>query len=178
MMLLANFDIKKSGLISALLLLVMSGLMAEKPVQDNFLFQVLRSRDADRIYYEVQIDSLGHLDANNPVNAYWVRYSRQQQTEPLTGIQRRFGYGLTFLQIEEKHATFQFVSVPDRVFTLEKDMLDVFRVYTLVAGQKLQVSHIFVQFRGGSFLFPKISLVELHTIDPHSSRLIVERLQP
>jgi hypothetical protein len=82
------------------------------------------------------------------------------------------------LQIEEKHATFQFVSVPDRVFTLEKDMLDVFRVYTLVAGQKLQVSHIFVQFRGGSFLFPKISLVELHTIDPHSSRLIVERLQP
>jgi hypothetical protein len=70
MMLLANFDIKKSGLISALLLLVASGLLAEKPAQDNFLFQVLRSRDADRIYYEVQIDSLGHLDAKNPVNAY------------------------------------------------------------------------------------------------------------
>jgi hypothetical protein len=61
-MLCANFDIKKPGLILALLVLTASGIMAEKPSQDSILFQVLRSRDADRICYEVQLDSNGYLD--------------------------------------------------------------------------------------------------------------------
>lgn len=177
-MLIADFDIKKSGTILVLLLLIATGVLAENPSQNSILFQVLRSRDADRIVYEAQLDSGGRLNTNNPINAYWVRVTRQQQTEPLTSIQKRFGYGLRFLQIEGNTATFEFVSVPDRIFFLEMDKQDVFRVYARVKGQKLQVSHIFVQFDGGSFLFPKISRVELHTIDPHSNQLIVESLQP
>lgn len=177
-MLRTNFDFKKPGLILALLVLTASGIIAEKPSQDSILFQVLRSRDADRIFYEVQLDSDGRLDQSNPINAYWVRFTQQRQTEPLTSIQKRFGYGLAFLQIEENSATFRFVSVPDRVFVLEPDEHNVYRVYTEVDGRQLTLSHIFVQFDGGSFLFPKISRVELHAVDPESNQLIVEGIQP
>lgn len=177
-MLIGSLDIKKPGFILALLLLVATGLLAGHSLHDDILFQVLRSRDADRIFYEVQLDSNGYLDKINPINAYWVRFTRQQQTEPLTSIQKRFGYGLTFLQIEKNSATFRFVSVPDRVFVLEPDEHNVYRVYTKVDGRQLKLSHIFVQFDGGSFLFPKISRVELHAVDPQSNQLVVESLQP
>ena len=126
------------------------------------LFIIERSRDADQILYKVELDNEGNLNTKDPISVNWCRRTNNNEFEPLTWVQQKFSYGLSYLIQEPDRVVFQFKAYDKRVFELKKDAKGVFKVYSLSKGKQVEVNRIFIQIDGGTFWFPTISRVELH----------------
>ena len=145
---------------------------------DYNLFKIDRSRDQDIVVYDVRLDSQGKLDTSSPISVYWKKLSRDGIFEPLTGIQKKFGYGIKFQRIGEYSAEFKFVSSLDRIFELRKSGDDHYRVYTFSEGNKVEVKRLYIHFEDDSFWFPEISRIELVGLDTDKGSMVYESIIP
>ena len=157
---------KKATLHIAILLVVSILFMsAGSPAKSYSLFKIGRTKDANEILYDINLSSNGNLNPDNPVSIYWIKKTKGGVTEPLTTIQEKFAYGISYLSKNENTAVFQFVSYSKRTFTLKKDNRGIFRVFTSVRNQEVIVNSIYIYIIGGSFWFPTVPKVELHATD-------------
>jgi hypothetical protein len=170
----------KSVVISTLLLVISMISDAEglESSNYNFLFKIGRSKDANEIYYEVKTNYNGSLNLKEPIKIYWVKYTENGKIEPLTKIQQHFAYGLKFLEVTPEKAGFQFVSYSKRTLQLRKNASGSFAVFTEVDGKEVELERVFIQIDGGTFWFPKITRVEVHTKNPQAGDLLVEIIHP
>ena len=144
----------------------------------NSLFKIGRSKDANEIFYEVKTTTSGSLDLKEPVKIYWIKYTENNEIEPLTMIQQKFAYGLKFLEVTTEKAEFQFVSYAKRTLTLRKNNTGKYGVFTEVEGKEVELERVFIQIDGGSFWFPKITRVEIHAKKAEAGKLVVEVIKP
>jgi len=142
----------------------------------NMLFKIDRSRDPDVIVYDVNLNSMGELDKSNPINIYWIKNTQKGIIKPLTGIQKKFGYGLKFISISENMADFQFVSYFDRVFKLRRTDNNQFKVFTVSHNKKVEVQRLYVQFEDKSSWIPNITNIELYGIDTDNGNPVSESI--
>lgn len=142
------------------------------------LFKIERSKDANEIFYDVNLDSKSNLDLDNPISIYWIKKTENGKIEPLTWIQKNYAYGIEFLNKSKDQAEFQFVSYNKRQFQIKKDNNGNFKVYTLSNKRTVIVNRIFIQIDGGTFWFPKISRVELHAQDIQTNEKSIEIINP
>ena len=143
----------------------------------KILFKIERSRDPDEIWYTVNLNQNGSLNQDMPVNAFWVRKNDNNKTEPLTRIQKRFGYGIRVLDSENNRDNewhFQIAAYKNKVFILKRSGDFQYKVFTLSRSREIEVERIFVEFDGGSFLAPNIAEVKLTGIDLKTGREITE----
>ena len=151
---------------------------SENLAGDYNLFKIDRSRGPDIVVYDVRLDSQGKLDTSSPISVYWKKFSEDGITEPLTGIQKKFGYGIKFQRIGEYSAEFKFVSSLDRIFELRKSGDDHYRVYTFSEGNKVEVKRLYIHFEDDSFWFPEISRIELVGLDTDKGSMVYESIIP
>ncbi len=153
-----------------------------KTVDENqTLFKIARSKDAYEIWYSINLDQNGHLNKENPIKIFWVNTKENNQTEPLTWIQKQYAYGIKIIdsgKSGKNELNFQFVSYAKRTFTLRQTAGNHFKVYTNSNNKEIEVTWIFIQINGGTFWFPNIPQVELHGIDPLSGNAIKEIIKP
>ena len=172
----------KAQIILAVLTVFASGLTnpdhSENLAGDFTLFNIDRSRGPDIVVYDVRLDSQGKLDTSSPISVYWKKFSRDSMFEPLTGIQKKFGYGIKFKNITEHSADFKFVSSLDRIFELRKSGDDHYKVYTYSEGNKVEVMSLFIHFKDDSFWFPEISRIELVGLDTEKGSMVSESIIP
>lgn len=142
------------------------------------LFKIERSKDANEIFYDVNLDSKSNLDLNNPISIYWIKQTENGKIEPLTWIQKNYAYGIEYLSKDKTQAEFQFVSYNKRQFKIKKDKNNLFQVYTISNNKQVIVNRIFIQIDGGTFWFPEISRVELHAQDIHTNAKHIEIINP
>jgi hypothetical protein len=58
----------------------------------NHLFKIERSKNANIVQYDVNIVD-GKIDADNPIDSYWVLLAEDGSTENITALQRKaYGY--------------------------------------------------------------------------------------
>jgi hypothetical protein len=171
----------KKGFLFAIIL-IFFGFLSENLLlssePNQHLFHIERSRDADEIFYEAKLGCTGNLNIRNPIEIYWMKNTLGGTKEPLTLIQRRYSYGLKFLEVSEAAAIFQFVSFPETNFELRKNSDGIFRVFTTFNGSELEVNSLYVYFAGGSFWRPVISSVKLIGKETETGKSIVEALNP
>jgi len=154
--------------------------------EHSHLFRIGRSRDANEIMYDLNLNKSGKPDNANPITIYWVKNADKNRIKPLTWIQNKFAYGLRLLIPKTSRVNddldcvidFQFVSYDKRDFTLKKGRKGQYKVFTLSKGQEVEVSRIFIKIDGGSFWAPAISRVELHGIEVQSGKKITETIHP
>ncbi|MDB4583094.1 DUF4833 domain-containing protein [Draconibacterium sp.] len=142
------------------------------------LFKIGRSKDANEIFYEVNITPDGSLDLKEPIEIYWIKYTKYGKTEPLTKIQQHFAYGLKFFEVTPERAEFQFVSYSKRTLKLRKTFDGSYGVFTETDGKEVKLERVFIQIDGGTFWFPKITWVEIHAKIPEVNQLVVEVIKP
>ena len=70
------------------------------------IFNIERSRDPNQIVYKVNVLENGNLDKENPIEAYWVKYTQNGTVEPITWIQKELSYGLKFKEVKDDQAIF------------------------------------------------------------------------
>ena len=154
--------------------------------QNYHLFKIGRSRDANEIMYDLNLDETGVPDKSNPISIYWVKKTEDNRVKPLTWIQNRFAYGLKVLDSETSLTgdningsyDFQFVSYNKRNFTLKKDENNQYKVFSLIEGKEILVNRIFIQIDGGGFWRPTISSVKLYGFEVQTGIKIVETIHP
>lgn len=131
----------------------------------NNLFWIERSKDANRIYYAVNVDGNGRLVKDNPIKIFWIKHENDGEEEPLTWIQSKLAYGLRYLKIGEDEVEFYFVSYKQRKLIL-KQTDDGYSVFVESDDRLVELQKVFVQIDGGSFMLPKITYVKLYGINP------------
>ena len=142
------------------------------------LFNIDRSRSADIVMYDVNLDNNGILDHNRPIRAYWVKRTENSQLQPLTLMEEKLGYGLDFSFVTDDVCQFEFVSSSVRTFELRKDQTNTYRVYTTSNQKRIEVNSIYVKFANESMWFPVVAAVELQGIDTESGETIKETFHP
>ncbi len=157
-----------------MVMLSMNRLCAQE--KGDVLFHIERSRDIDKVYYEARLGQGGQLDTQEPIMVYWIRYSKNDQQSPLTGIQNRFGYGLNYKSITPDEALFQLVSFPDQELTLRKDKSGRFRVFTHSPEGEIELTQISIYFANNSFWSPDIRQLDMHGISTKTGEYIIDSI--
>lgn len=150
----------------------------ENSTENYTLFKIGRTKDANEIFYTVQLDNKGNLDSENPISVFWLKRTEGNKTEPLTWIQRKYAYGIKIIEETDTYAKFQFVSYNKRTFLLKKNQQGEFKVYTLSENKIVEVNKIYIHLDGGSFWFPVISQVDLIALNPLTNENVIEVIKP
>lgn len=160
-------------------LILFSSFVKVKEINQAYhLFKIERSKDANEIFYDLNITNENKLNTENPVKIYWIKNTENGKAEPLTWIQKNYAYGIEYLKTEASFAEFQFVSYKKRQFQIKKDSNGNFKVFTTSNNKTVIVNRIFIQIDGGTFWFPKISRVELHAQDAKTKEKTIEIIIP
>lgn len=150
----------------------------ENPVENYTLFKIGRTKDANEIFYTINLSKNGNLDSENPISVFWLKKTNGNKTEPLTWVQKKYAYGLKIIEKSEESAIFQFVSYNKRTFELKKNREGKFKVYTLSGDKLVEVNQIYIHLDGGSFWFPIISQVDLISNNPLTKEKVIETIKP
>ena len=157
-----------------------SAIIVPETVDENkrkILFKIERSRDPDEIWYALNLNQNGSLNQDMPVNVFWLRKNKNNKLEPLTRIQKRFGYGIRALDSEisrDNEWHFQLAAYKNQIFILKRSADFQYKVFTLSGSKEIEVERIFVEFDGGSFLAPNIAEVKLTGVDLKTGGEITE----
>ncbi|HEC41300.1 MAG TPA: DUF4833 domain-containing protein [Bacteroides sp.] len=173
---------RKSQVIIILLILgmVVSG-FSDPDINHNYagdynLFEIERSRDADVVMYDVNLDSSGNLDAAKPISIYWKKHTESGRLAAITSIQKKFGYGIKIQDLRENTVDFEIVSYKDQVFQLRKTFGGRYRVFTSSQGKEIEVTSLYIKFEDDSFWFPTVSRVEVQGIDTDRGSQVSETI--
>lgn len=174
--------------ITSVILLIVSSLFVYPQSSNNtqHLLTINRSRDADIIKYELNVDDNGNIDLNDPIQIYWLRRTQQNQKEELTWIQNKYAYGIKLIDKSNKNyehdsniiLRFKFVSYNNAILEVRKDFNNNYKLYTVFQNQEIDVSNIHIQFNGGTFWVPIISEVRINGFKPHSDELVSTIINP
>lgn len=137
----------------------------------NLLFKIQRSKDANEIHYNVRLDTKGLLNPDDPIDIHWVK---KDGIESLTGIQKKYAYGLDILSKKPGEINFRFVCYDKRTFTMRRISANTFKVYVSSGGKQIELQRIFMQMDNSSLWSNKVSSIELHGLDPATSNNVTE----
>ncbi|RZJ89723.1 MAG: DUF4833 domain-containing protein [Chryseobacterium sp.] len=144
----------------------------------NELFYLQRDPNTNTIIYELNVNSKGVIDEDEPVKVYWIRYQDGGDKKDLSYIQRKFAYGLQTKKLANEQYELRFVShkkLP--LYLMKSDADKKYHVYITVNNKKIQLDRVFVRIEGGSFWLPNVKYVELKGSNTTGSTQIVERIK-
>lgn len=148
------------------------------PASNERLFYVQRTPNANTIVYDLNLNSDGKLNTEQPVKAYWLRYADKGQKEELNYIQRKFAYGLNSKALNNGSYDIRFVSYKKFPLTLMKGGDGKYHIFASIAQKQVILNRIFVKIEGGSFWIPNVLYVEIKGTDPETGKEIVDRFKP
>ena len=166
-----------AGLLMIALLCVTAPVHAESPARQH-LFKIERSKNANIVQYDVQVNADGSLFRKEPVVAYWIRLAKQGQVEELSWAQRVFAFGFeaTFKPVTGDVVLKMNADI-DRVITIVDDG-EKYRARALIDGSDAYLERAYIRSsRKG--LFFDVEYIELfgedvNTADPRYEKLILD----
>lgn len=148
------------------------------PKGENLLFFLQRNPDANTVIYELNFKSDGVLDHENPVKGSWIRYTEHGKYKELTGIERRFAYGLKCKALQNDEFEIRLVAYKKLPLYLKRSEIDnKYKIYIKDEGKDLLLKRVFVRVNGGSFWFPRVEYIDLITVNSASGIEFLKRIE-
>jgi len=171
----------KGTVLALFLLLVAQLLLAQPPLPEpklkNLLFFLQRTPDANTVVYQLNLEKDGSLNEKYPVKASWIRYEENGAVKELSGIEKKFAYGVKCKALGNEAYEVRLVSYKKLPMYLLKSPGDQqYRLYIKDEGKDLLLKRVFVKVEGGSFWFPKVHYIDLFTIDSENGAQILKRI--
>jgi Domain of unknown function (DUF4833) len=117
------------------------------------------------------------LYPENPVIGSWISYSERGQDKELSGIEKRFAYGVQSRALDKGEYDISLAAYKKLRMYLKRSINDKqYYVYVPVENKQLLLKRVFVKVNGGSFWFPKVKYIDLFGIDPSSGEELVHRI--
>lgn len=144
----------------------------------NLLFFLQRDPDANTVVYELNYNSDGTLQQNDPIKGSWIRYNEGQQFKELTAIEKKFAYGIQSKPIGDDEYEIRLVAYKKMPMYLKKSEIDNrYHIYIKDEGKDLLLKRVFVRVNGGSFWFPKVQYIDLITTNSTTGIEILKRIR-
>jgi phosphatidylglycerophosphate synthase len=144
----------------------------------NEFFYLQRDPNTNTIIYELNLESDGRINEDEPVKVYWIRYADKGNKEDLSYVQRKFAYGIQSKSLGNGEFELRFVSHKKLPLILKKSSIDKkYHVYIDANDKRVMLDRIFVRIEGGSYWIPNVKYVELTGINTKTSSPIVERIK-
>ncbi|HNQ59696.1 MAG TPA: DUF4833 domain-containing protein [Bacteroidales bacterium] len=141
----------------------------------NRVFVIERSKNANQVCYDLNIDSRGNLNADKPLKVYWLnRTDRPGAMDNLSLIQAKYAYGYSSKSLGNGDYEITLVAFPERKLRLEKGSDGRYRAIISIAGVRAQLTRIFVQSEPGNYT--KVAWVDLYGISLNSGKEVSERI--
>lgn len=99
------------------------------------------------------------------------------QKEELTGVQRKYAYGLTTRYLSKDHYELRFLDNKKQAFELMKGTDQQFHVYAQINGKRAILTRIYLQLHDGPLFSPHIEYVLIGGIGPDSGESVAEKKQ-
>ena len=145
----------------------------------NQLFYLQRDPNTNTVIYQLNVDLAGHLDEDEPVRVFWLRYDEHGERKELNFIQRKFAYGLTAEKLATDKYELKFAAYGKVRFYLLRSPTDkAFHVYTTLGGKQLQLERVFLRIEGGTFWVPNVQYIEFKGLNTATRQPAVERVLP
>ena len=144
----------------------------------NQLFYLQRDPNTNTVIYQLNVDRAGHLNEDEPVNVFWLRYDEHGERKDLNFIQRKFAYGLTAEKLATDKYELKFAAYSKVRFYLLRSPTDkALHVYTTINGRQLQLERVFLRIEGGTFWVPNVKYIEFKGLNT-AREPAVERVLP
>jgi len=143
------------------------------------LFYIQRDPNTNTIIYDLNMDSKGDPDPENPVHVYWIKYNERGQKEELNFIQRKFAYGLVTKPLDNGKFDVRFVSYKKYPLSLMRSATDnKYHIFATIEKKQAILNKIYIKIEGGTFWVPNVVYVEVKGTDPATGKEIMERFKP
>lgn len=143
---------------------------------DHVLFYLQRDPNTNTLIYALNLERNGSVDADHPIQVYWIRYGEKGQKKDLGYIQRKFAYGIDTKALGGDKYEFRFVSHKKLPFYLQRSNDKSYHVSVTINNHTIKVNRLFVRIQGGSFWLPNVKYAEVEGIDEATGKPIVERV--
>jgi Domain of unknown function (DUF4833) len=139
------------------------------------LFTLGRSKNANVVKYAVRTSAEGRLDAERPLEAYWLMLAEDGRREELTWTERQLAYGFSISRQTSQGLLLHLSACSARELRVRYSQ-GAFRAELAVAGQPAFLQRIFVHTEEG-LLLPRVRYVELVGLNASAQR-VTERVVP
>ncbi|WP_025143025.1 DUF4833 domain-containing protein [Pedobacter jeongneungensis] len=143
---------------------------------DNMLFYLQRDPNTNTLIYALNLEKNGSLNADNPIQVYWIRYGEKGQKKDLGYIQRKFAYGIDVKTLGTDKYEFRFVSHKKLPFYLQKSSDKSYHASVTINNHTIKVNRLFIRIQGGSFWLPNVKYAEVEGTDEATGKPTVERI--
>ena len=148
------------------------------PDSDIRLFYLQRSTNPNTVVYDANLKANAQLNAEQPVNVYWLRYNTNGERRELSFSESKFAYGLNFDPIDNSNAylitLLAYSGRGIKVF-IDKDGKAV--AQTIINGKPAKLKRIYIDVDGSGF-WSSVNYIELSGNNLSSGMPIVERFNP
>jgi hypothetical protein len=144
----------------------------------NMLFYVQRDPDANTVVYTLNQSAQGIVNADKPIQAFWIRYAEDGKRKNLTYIQNKFAYGLNTRKLAEDNFEIRFAAYDKLALYLRRGADGNYQVHTTISRKEAILDHVFVRIEGGTFWVPKVLYVELKGREAATGKLVSGRFKP
>ncbi len=143
----------------------------------NQLFYLQRDPNTNTVIYQLNVNSAGRLDEDEPVRVFWIRYDEQGQRKDLNYIQRKFAYGLTAKRVAADRYTLKFAAYDKVPFYLMKSSVDnAFHVFTVIGNKQIVLTRVYLRIEGGTFWVPNVKYIEFKGWNAATREPVLERI--
>jgi len=164
-------------LIFVFILSSFSGYKPNANDDDLRVFFIARSKNANIVCYDVNLDKKGNIDTDEPLNVYWInKTDHPGERSGLSYIQNKLAYGYSSKSIGKGSFEISLVAFPSRKLILEHDQKGHYRGRMMIDGKQALLNRIYVQAKPDSFL--KVAWVDLTGTEIDGGNPLKERIIP
>ena len=130
--------------------LVFSQVGYPKPTAKDILFYIQHNRGKNTFIYQPNYTSNHQLNDKEPIKVSRQLFDQNGEIKPLTGIQRRYAYGVKTEKLGDNHYEITLVSYPSQKLYLKFDTQNKPFVETTIAGKYIRINNLFIYLKEGS----------------------------
>ena len=143
------------------------------------VFFIQRSTNPNTVVYEARLRPDGTLDPEQPIHAYWLRYSSTGERRALNFTEENFAYGVRAEPDPRHPGTWwvRFAAYGARDMRLRLDASGRPVLLGELAGRSARLVSSYLHVREGRF-WPSVTAVDVYGVDLASGAALHERIVP
>lgn len=142
--------------------------------QNKPLFKIERSKNANIVQYDANVDADGNIDQKKPVDYYWLLYASDGKREEITTFQKK-AYGFSVKYNDSGYFDMRMKAVEDRgikIYLVEMEP----KAEITINGKNAYLSKIYIDSTDNFVGIPKVNFYTLTGNEIESGEEIVEKV--
>ncbi|MDR1259793.1 MAG: DUF4833 domain-containing protein [Endomicrobium sp.] len=136
------------------------------------LFKIERNKNTNIVMYDVILNSNGEINKSNPINFYWILYTKQGQHKKITTFEKK-AYGFKIKYNNSGYYELILKAVPNKIIKIIM-INGIPKAEIKINNKKSYLSKVYV-FANNSFI-PKVSYYTLIGIDVETGTTVIEKI--